>query len=85
MFVRDDYRGKGIGKAILDRLIAEARSIGYAKIRLDSPKFSTTSHGLYRSRGFQPISRYPGSEAGEEHAHLLVYMKLDLRKMYEHE
>jgi len=83
MFVRDDHRGKGIGKLILDRLIAEARSIGYPKIRLDSPKFSIASHGLYRSRGFLPIQRYPGSEVGEEHAHLLVYMELDLKNQHE--
>jgi GNAT superfamily N-acetyltransferase len=83
MFVREDHRGMGLGKAILDRLIAEARSMGYPKIRLDSPKFSTASHGLYRSRGFQPIQRYPGSEVGEEHAHLLVYMELDLKNQHE--
>jgi GNAT superfamily N-acetyltransferase len=78
MFVREDHRGMGIGKAILDRLIAEARSIGYPIIRLDSPKFSTASHGLYRSRGFQPIQRYQGSELEEEYAHLVVYMELVL-------
>jgi GNAT superfamily N-acetyltransferase len=78
MFVREDHRGMGIAKVILDRLIAEARSIGYRKIRLDSPKFSTASHGLYRSRGFQPIQRYQGSELEEEYAHLVLYMELDL-------
>ena len=85
MFVRDDCRGMGIGKTVLDRLIAEARSIGYHKIRLDSPKFSTASHGLYRSRGFQPIQRYQGSELEEEYAHLVVYMELDLRNAHEPE
>ena len=85
MFVRQDHRGMGIAKAILDRLIIEARSIGYPKIRLDSPKFATASHGLYRSRDFQPIQRYSGSEVGEEHAHLLVYMELDLRNVHEPE
>jgi GNAT superfamily N-acetyltransferase len=85
MFVREDQRGRGVGKAVLDRLIAEARLIGYPKIRLDSPKFATKSHGLYRSRGFQPIQHYQGSEVGEEHAHLLVYLELDLRNAHESE
>jgi GNAT superfamily N-acetyltransferase len=83
MFVRDDYRGCGVGKAILDRLIAEARSIGYPKIRLDSPKFSSASHGLYRSRGFQPIQRYQGSDLEEEYAHLAIYMELILSNAHE--
>jgi hypothetical protein len=52
-------------------------------VTLDSPKFPTASYGLYQSRGFQPIQRYPGSEVGEEHAHLLVYMELDLRNQHE--
>ena len=83
MFVREDHRGMGIAKAILDRLIAEARAIGYPKIRLDSPRFAAASHGLYRSRGFQPIQRYQGSELEEEYAHLVIYMELILRSSHE--
>jgi hypothetical protein len=54
-------------------------------IQLDSSKFSTASHGLYRSRVFHPIQRYQGSELEEENAHLFVYMELDFRNDHEPE
>lgn len=78
MFVRDEYRRKGIGKAILDQLLADARSIGYSKIRLDSPNVSKMAHGLYESSGFQYIDAYEGSEAAESIPDLAVYMELVL-------
>ena len=77
MFVQPEFRGKGLGKRILDQLIADARSIGCLKIRLDSPKFSTISHGLYQSRGFQSIEPYPGSEVAA-YAQYFVFMELVL-------
>ncbi len=77
MYVRPEYRRKGIGKAILDQLIAGARLIGYIKIRLDSPKAFSASHNLYQSRGFQFVDPYPGSE-GAAQADLFVFMELVL-------
>jgi len=78
MFVRSEYRRKGIGKAILDQLIADARLMGFTKIRLDSPKVLTISHCLYQSRGFKYIEPYPGSEGAEFNKDLFVYMELVL-------
>ena len=49
-----EYRGKGVGKAILAHLLAEARARGYARVSLE-----TGSHGpflparrLYETNGF---------------------------------
>jgi len=78
MFVKSEYRGRGIGKMILDTLLADARSIGYTKVRLDSPKFSIEAHGLYQSMGFRFIEPYQGSEGAEAGADLAVYMELVL-------
>lgn len=78
MFVRPEYRGRGFGKGILDQLNADARSIGYTKIYLDSPKFFTISHKMYQSRGFQSIEPYPGSEGAGIAPDLWVYMELVL-------
>jgi GNAT superfamily N-acetyltransferase len=78
MFVKSEYRRRGIGKLILDKLIADARSIGYTKIRLDSPRFSIEAHRLYQSMGFQFIELYQGSEGGETQADNVVYMELVL-------
>ena len=49
-----DYRGKGVGKAILLRLIEEARARGYARVSLETgrPEPFHAAHGLYRAHGF---------------------------------
>jgi GNAT superfamily N-acetyltransferase len=36
MYVRPSSRGLGVGRAILQRLIDDARALGYRTIRLDS-------------------------------------------------
>ena len=59
MYVQPANRHGGVGRALLDRLIAIARSAGYERIRLDSTDFMTAAHGLYRSRGFVEIGRTP--------------------------
>lgn len=78
MYVQSRQRRKGIGRAILDQLVSDARSIGYGKIRLDSPTAFSASHKLYESCGFRYIDTYPGSEGGEAQAELFVYMELSL-------
>ena len=78
IFVKPEYRGKGIGKLILERLIAEARSIGYKQVRLDSPKFSIEVHRLYQSMGFQYIEPYSGSGGAKAQTDNVVYMELVL-------
>jgi GNAT superfamily N-acetyltransferase len=62
MYVQPSHRGRGVGRALLDRLIELATSDGYQRIRLDSPDFMTTAHALYRSGGFNDIEPYPESE-----------------------
>ena len=78
MFVRPEYRGKGFGKLILEKLITEARSIGYKQVRLDSPKFAIEAHGLYQSMGFQYIEPYSGSVGTKAQTENVVYMELVL-------
>ncbi|WP_395330167.1 GNAT family N-acetyltransferase [Novosphingobium sp. BL-8H] len=48
------YRGKGVGKAILLRLLEEARARGYARVSLETgkPEPFHPAHGLYRANGF---------------------------------
>jgi putative acetyltransferase len=49
-----DYRGKGVGKAILLRLIEEAHARGYKRVSLETgrPEPFHAAHGLYRAHGF---------------------------------
>jgi putative acetyltransferase len=49
-----EYRGRGVGKAILARLLEEARNRGYARVSLETgrPEPFHAAHGLYRANGF---------------------------------
>ena len=66
MYIRPNYRGKGIGKELLNYLFEEAKSIGYKTIRLDTVRFMDVAQSLYRSFGFKDIQPYPESEIPEE-------------------
>ena len=78
MYVRPGYRGKKIGYKLLDQLIINAKNAGYQSIQLDSGRFMSQAHALYRSVGFKDIERYPESEMGEGFEAHMVYMQLDL-------
>lgn len=59
LFVRDMFRGSGVGRKLIEELIAEAKKIGYKRILLDTllekmPK----AVGLYRFYGFREIAPY---------------------------
>lgn len=62
MYVRPEFRGRGLGRGILEALLSEARDIGYSKVRLDSARFMRAAHSLYGSFGFQEIEPYNESE-----------------------
>ena len=55
MYVDPSFRKVGAGRAILQSLLTAAKEAGYKKVRLDSPKFMTAAHALYRSVGFSDI------------------------------
>ncbi len=71
---RPQFRGKGLGRALADRIIAEARQIGYQRIRLDTVEpVMKAAVGMYRTIGFQEIAPYrPNPIAGA------LYMELQL-------
>ncbi len=50
--VAPDARGRGVGSALVDWCITEARSTGIAEILLSSLPEMTPAHRLYESRGF---------------------------------
>lgn len=59
LYVRPDYRGLGIGRVLVDGVIAEARRIGYERMRLDTIESSMKDAiELYRRRGFREIEPY---------------------------
>ena len=86
MYVRPEFRGKKIGRWLVEQLIADAKDIGYQKLRLESLKFLTTAHALYRSVGFQDIDPYAGNSMRDYQADEIVpayqanavFMEMDL-------
>jgi putative acetyltransferase len=62
MFVDRAWRGRGVGRALLETLIARARSLGYHRLRLGTIADMTAARALYHSLGFVPIERYRADE-----------------------
>jgi len=58
LYVKPDYRGTGIGRELASRIIAEARAIGYRRMRLDTISDMVEAITLYRSLGFVEIDPY---------------------------
>lgn len=54
MRVAPAYRGRGVGRAILDHLLAEARRRGYIRVSLETgrPAPFLPAQALYRQSGF---------------------------------
>ena len=58
LFVRTEFRGRGIGKVLSERIIDKARRIGYKLMRLDTLSFMKEAINLYLSLGFKEIKSY---------------------------
>ncbi len=59
LYVRPAFRGRGLGRALTEKLIAEAKQIGYASLRLDTlPGKMDQAVAIYRSLGFEEVAPY---------------------------
>jgi putative acetyltransferase len=59
LYLRPQFRGKGLGRLLAERIIAEARQIGYRRMRLDTVEpVMKDAVGMYRRLGFKEIGAY---------------------------
>ena len=78
MYVRPQARNQGLGRALLHQLLEAARQRGYERVRLDSARFMTQAHLLYRTSGFRDIEAYEGSEIPKEFQQNWIFMEIEL-------
>lgn len=65
MYVRPDFRNRGIARALAQHVIAEARARGYRRLRLGTLKSMLPAQKLYTSLGFAPVEPYRPIEFGD--------------------
>jgi ribosomal protein S18 acetylase RimI-like enzyme len=59
LYLRPKFRGKGLGQMLAEKLIADARLIGYKRMRLDTVEpVMKTAVSIYRDLGFREIAPY---------------------------
>jgi ribosomal protein S18 acetylase RimI-like enzyme len=58
LYVREQFRGLGFGRALAEAVIEEARKIGYNYMRLDTVPSMDVARALYASVGFKQTSPY---------------------------
>ena len=73
LYVRPGYRGNGIATALIERIIEDARDIGYKELYLDTLPELENAVRLYKSFGFEETGQYNDSPVDKT-----IFMKLSL-------
>lgn len=76
MHTAEEARGRGLGRRILDHLLATARARGYARVSLEtgSTEEFAAARALYASSGFKPCAPFGAYQASDWN----TFMSLEL-------
>ena len=58
LYVRPSHRGTGLGKALLETLVAIARERGYGRVEWWVLDWNEPAHAFYRSLGARPMDEW---------------------------
>lgn len=73
LYVRPKFRGKQIGEQLIEKIIKDAKEIGYSYMLLDTLPFLKSAIHLYKKYEFYEITSYNNSPMDTS-----IYMKMDL-------
>jgi ribosomal protein S18 acetylase RimI-like enzyme len=73
LYVRDHYRGSGLGRELAEAALDAARELGYSSVLLDTLDDMEAARGLYEDLGFHEIPPYYHNPIPGAH-----YLKCDL-------
>jgi len=73
LYVRDRYRGSGLGRELAEAVLDAAREAGYSCVLLDTLDDMEAARGLYEDLGFHEIPPYYHNPIPGSH-----YLKCDL-------
>lgn len=58
LYVHPSARGRGLARQLIEKLMAEARALGYREMRLDTLPMMGDAQNLYVALGFRDIPPY---------------------------
>ena len=78
MYIRPNYRGKGLRRKLLQQLLKKGEEFGFSTIYLNIAPFMKSAQHLYHSCGFIDRNEYSGSELPDVIKPFWLFMEKDI-------